>query len=828
MADLVITADVSSIRDAEKALKRFSDASEKLGRSVLNTANKVQNVSSGWDQANKLYKQGVLNSQALAAAQTELARELATLNGYTKSNGALNTQRALAELRAAQAARGSARATEEAARAAQQAANRQRELRMRYQEGYATFARARQEMRGLREAMRAGIITTDQYRERVRLLREEMNRSGDAAQGVGRRMSRTGVLIQQTGYQVGDFIVQVQSGTNAFVAFGQQATQLAGTLTLLKGKWLLIGSVLGVAIPLITAVAAAFMRTREQSKGLTNDTNGLRKEVDELSNTIQNLSVVQRAVGKDFETGLTKAFEESASAVGRLLSELRAARFEAAMRPVIDSLTEMTVGIDRVNVAVSTISGFNALIKDGEKLSVVQQALLDDATALLQQNILLALNYNDISSALDAISESETTKGLIVSFAEALEKADALANEVIGKQLYQALVDAAEEAGVLDEALALIEGSADSAADSTGGISRNLRDATNEALRLRDAMNSVGRAALSRQDQVAVLRSQIAAARAGTSVAGAEASTETALELSRAGATMDQIAAAAVAAGQQATLVESLESTLSGLLKTDTGPKGSGGKDPAQSTAEYLEKLKKEAEFKLQLVGLSEQEQRGMEIKKQYLETLEQDNRALTDAEQSRIDAILKSEEALRKATEAEQRREKIQQSITSNIEGALMSLVEGTASVEDAFKTMLRNILLEIFRQQVANPIAKGVASFFAADGAVLSRGNVVPFANGGVVGSPTFFPMSGGRTGLMGEAGPEAIMPLKRGPNGKLGVEGGSNVTVQQTFNFAANGDESVKRIIAEAAPKIANLTQKQILDSRRRGGTMKATFG
>jgi hypothetical protein len=61
-------------------------------------------------------------------------------------------------------------------------------------------------------------------------------------------------------------------------------------------------------------------------------------------------------------------------------------------------------------------------------------------------------------------------------------------------------------------------------------------------------------------------------------------------------------------------------------------------------------------------------------------------------------------------------------------------------------------------------------------------------------------------------------------------LGVEaaGGGAVTIQQNFNFAANGDESVKKLIAQAAPKIAALTQQQIMDSRRRGGQMKAVFG
>ena len=68
--------------------------------------------------------------------------------------------------------------------------------------------------------------------------------------------------------------------------------------------------------------------------------------------------------------------------------------------------------------------------------------------------------------------------------------------------------------------------------------------------------------------------------------------------------------------------------------------------------------------------------------------------------------------------------------------------------------------------------------ASVAAASGAVK------PFASGGVIGTPTYFPLIGGGTGLAGEAGPEAIMPLRRGPDGKLGVSGnggGNSITVQ-----------------------------------------------
>ncbi|MBX9710091.1 MAG: phage tail tape measure protein [Xanthobacteraceae bacterium] len=71
------------------------------------------------------------------------------------------------------------------------------------------------------------------------------------------------------------------------------------------------------------------------------------------------------------------------------------------------------------------------------------------------------------------------------------------------------------------------------------------------------------------------------------------------------------------------------------------------------------------------------------------------------------------------------------------------------------------------------------GTPNFAAAAGAIK------PFASGGVIGAPAYFPLMQGGVGLAGEAGPEAIMPLRRGPDGRLGVAGAgggvSNVTIQ-----------------------------------------------
>ena len=82
-----------------------------------------------------------------------------------------------------------------------------------------------------------------------------------------------------------------------------------------------------------------------------------------------------------------------------------------------------------------------------------------------------------------------------------------------------------------------------------------------------------------------------------------------------------------------------------------------------------------------------------------------------------------------------------------------------------------------------------------------------LVPFAEGGVIGAPTTFGLGGGRTGLMGEAGREAILPLARGTDGRLGVAvegagGGSRVTI----NVKTPDAESFRRSEAQMTAMLA----------------------
>lgn len=91
---------------------------------------------------------------------------------------------------------------------------------------------------------------------------------------------------------------------------------------------------------------------------------------------------------------------------------------------------------------------------------------------------------------------------------------------------------------------------------------------------------------------------------------------------------------------------------------------------------------------------------------------------------------------------------------------------------------------------------------------GGVVGGGRVRPFASGGVVAAPTYFPLAGNDgVGLMGEAGPEAILPLKRGSDGRLGVAAGaSERTVAVTVNIATPDVEGFRRSEAQVAARLA----------------------
>ena len=147
-----------------------------------------------------------------------------------------------------------------------------------------------------------------------------------------------------------------------------------------------------------------------------------------------------------------------------------------------------------------------------------------------------------------------------------------------------------------------------------------------------------------------------------------------------------------------------------------------------------------------------------------------------------------------------------LERGMSKGLRRAFDGVVFDGMKLSDALETVARSMIQTTYNaaikpvtNHVGGMLADGVTQLVSGllpfgDGAAFSQGRVMPFARGGVVSGATSFPMRGG-TGLMGEAGPEAILPLARGPDGSLGVRSGGaggvkvvmNVTTPDVHSFA-----------------------------------------
>jgi phage-related minor tail protein len=158
---------------------------------------------------------------------------------------------------------------------------------------------------------------------------------------------------------------------------------------------------------------------------------------------------------------------------------------------------------------------------------------------------------------------------------------------------------------------------------------------------------------------------------------------------------------------------------------------------------------------------------------------------------------------------------------LSSGISGGLRKAFDGLVfdgmKLNDALKTVANTIVDTVYSiamKPVTNALggflAQGVSGLMGAgmpfaNGGTFSQGKVMPFAKGGIVGAPTTFPMRGGM-GLMGEAGPEAIMPLARGPDGRLGVQSAGGRSVNVVMNITTPDVQGFQRSQGQVAAQVS----------------------
>lgn len=163
---------------------------------------------------------------------------------------------------------------------------------------------------------------------------------------------------------------------------------------------------------------------------------------------------------------------------------------------------------------------------------------------------------------------------------------------------------------------------------------------------------------------------------------------------------------------------------------------------------------------------------------------------------------------------------EKISDRFGAQLTGALKGAAVSGRELDDVLRRIGLN-LAGMALEQGLKPLQSLAGSLFSGLLSGLSGalpfakggvpGHVVPFASGGVVSAPSYFPM-GNNLGLMGEAGPEAIMPLQRSADGRLGVAAsGGGTPVNVVFNVTAQDAASFRKSEAQITGMLARAVSR-----------------
>ena len=169
------------------------------------------------------------------------------------------------------------------------------------------------------------------------------------------------------------------------------------------------------------------------------------------------------------------------------------------------------------------------------------------------------------------------------------------------------------------------------------------------------------------------------------------------------------------------------------------------------------------------------------------------------------------------------------------NMEDALVQFtMTGKLNFGDFARSLIEDINRIIIRQKIMMPLLKGIDNLFNlgldlnATGGVFGKdGKIQAYAKGGVVTQPTFFRYgAAGNLGLMGEAGsPEAILPLKRGRSGNLGVEssGGGSTNIVVNVDASGSSVEGDSGQANEFGNVLAQAIQAELIAQQRAGGLL-----
>lgn len=547
----------------------------------------------------------------------------------------------------------------------------------------------------------------------LRAVSAQLDETATATRRVSQQMGITGKdtrkfamgALQQAGFQIGDFAVQVANGTNKMQAFGQQAPQMLQIF----GP---IGSIIGAGV----AVFAAFAVAMDKSAGATGRLQeAIGKLGQESANLADKFNMLRFNVDTVEEATLLQAILDLNSKIAQKTEERKQVYGKA--RIPLDA--ELGVLIKQRNAAEAALKTVN-----------------DRRTAL---NLALAINEQMMAVELGharAVGQAER---------ERIAKGQEIHAQMMAIQSAQA--------GYITE---------------------------QESFNRRLAEGYILYGNLRRQAQ---------------------------------GLATDATAAANAAIDpEKFKLVGAYQLYASSRMAAPVTPPEP---DKSQTTggaakADPLKELRDQLAIEEQLVGKTEAEQR-------VIQALGVDRSKYSAATIAGLVEQINKTDQLNKVQE---QQTEIADAIKNSMSSAFMSMVDGTKSVKGAFSDMAKSIILKLYEVMVVQQI---VNSIMGVVGKVFPSKAPTPVLPHRAMGGP----ITGGRAYLVGERGPEIVVPSRNGqvvPNNQMN---GGGVTIVQNLNISTGVQQTVRNEIKSLMPQIADSAKAAVLDARRRGGSYGNAF-
>ena len=570
--------------------------------------------------------------------------------------------------------------------------------------------------------------------------------------------------LQQAGYQIGDYAVQVANGTSQMQAFGQQAPQLLQIF----GP---IGAVVGAGVAIFSAFGVAMQKTSGIAKSVGD-------ALDEVSGSIEAYISLASSASKasaDFFSG-AQEFAASNSTVIKELIQIEKSK-------AYDSITKLNKTLYAgVNQQSTLNQGVTSLLEIGNTSRSARRQIAE-----------LTNSFTALSQASDLNSSYEAALNIKKQFTAIVGPIDQMS--AAQKKFYGELLLSIQKMELLG---------------ATAGAEERMR------------LSAIGKEASARAQYV---QSRIAGAFLAEKAEMVSIERE---RLARAQFAKSMIAAQNLAVAQNNVIVnkqmsawgEYYQSRVAGEYLVAKAAADAANAPQVGRSRGRGGPTSKELELYNAQVQLAKEEER---IRERLAKLMASGAKSASVAP-SKLAKTINTE-----LSPAMKRLKEIQESVGQSFENAMMSAVDGTKSVKDAFKSMASEIIKELYRVFVVKRITGFITNAIGAafgpapqgptpSGAPVGRFDTLTFAGGGYTGNGARAGGLDGKGGFMAMMHPrESVVDHTKGQS-----SGGVTVIQNNTFGSGVSRAE-----VNAMLPKMVEATKAAVVDAKRQGGSYGRAF-